>query len=63
MNFVVSSTSFLSHLQAISKVISSKNTMPILDSILFDVKNDKIIATASDLETTLSTEFVPDSVS
>lgn len=37
--------------------------MPILDSILFDVKNDKIIATASDLETTLSTEFVPDSVS
>jgi len=63
MNFVVSSTSLLSHLQAISKVISSKNTMPILDSIVFDVKNDKIIATASDLETTLSTEIVPDSVS
>jgi DNA polymerase-3 subunit beta len=62
MNFVVSSTSLLSHLQAISKVISSKNTMPILDNILFEVKDGKIKATASDIETTLSTEIETETI-
>src|SRR4030043_253735 len=32
MKFVVSSTDLLNHLQAISRVISSKNTLPILDN-------------------------------
>lgn len=63
MNFVVSSTSLLSHLQAISKVISTKNTMPILDNILFEVRDGKIKATASDIETTLSTEIETESIS
>jgi len=63
MNFVVSSTSLLSHLQAIGRVISPKNTMPILDCIVFDVRKDNIKVTASDLETTLTSEIVPDSVS
>ncbi|MGB5989360.1 MAG: DNA polymerase III subunit beta [Marinifilaceae bacterium] len=63
MNFVVSSTSLLSHLQAIGRVISSKNTMPILDCIVFDVKDGKIKITASDLETTLTSEILPDSIS
>ena len=35
MKFVVSSTELLSHLSAISKVINSKNTLPILDNYLF----------------------------
>jgi len=55
MRFVVSSTELLSHLQAISKVISSKNTLPILDNFLFELKDDQLIATASDMETTLIT--------
>ncbi len=62
MNFVVSSTGLLSHLQAISKVISSKNTMPILDNILLEVKDGKIKATASDIETTLSTEIETETI-
>lgn len=62
MNFVVSSSSLLSHLQAISKVISTKNTMPILDNILFEVKDGKIKATASDIETTLSTEIETETI-
>jgi len=55
MKFVVSSTELLSHLQAISRVISSKNTLPILDNFLFELKNDQLVATASDLESTLIT--------
>lgn len=55
MKFVVSSTEILGHIQAISRVISNKNTLPILDNFLFELKDDQLIATASDLETTLIT--------
>src|SRR3989339_939248 len=55
MNFVVSSTELLSHLQADSRVISSKNTLPILDNYLFQLKKKELTVTASDLETTLIT--------
>ncbi|MBE9469522.1 MAG: DNA polymerase III subunit beta [Bacteroidetes bacterium] len=53
MNFVISSSVLLNHLQAISRVISSKNTLPILDNFLFQLSENKLIVTASDLETTL----------
>jgi len=55
MKFVVSSTELLGHLQAISRVISNKNTLPILDNFLFELKDDQLVATASDLESTLIT--------
>ncbi len=55
MKFLVSSTELLSHLQAISKVISSKNTLPILDNFLFELSSKVMTITASDLETTLIT--------
>ena len=55
MKFVASSTELLSHLQAISRVISSKNTLPILDNFLFNLKDKKLTITASDLESTLVT--------
>ncbi|MBM3420312.1 MAG: DNA polymerase III subunit beta [Bacteroidetes bacterium] len=57
MKFVVSSTELLGHLQAISRVISSKNTLPILDNFLFDLKSKELEITASDLETTLITRL------
>lgn len=57
MKFVVSSTELLSHLQAVGKVISSKNTLPILDNFLFDLQDSGLIITASDLETTLITNL------
>ncbi len=57
MKFVVSSTELLGHLQAISRVISSKNTLPILDNFLFDLKGNTLEITASDLETTLITQL------
>lgn len=57
MKFVVSSTELLSHLQAISRVISNKSTLPILDNFLFDLKDKKLVLTASDLEVTMSTSL------
>lgn len=57
MKFVVSSTDLLSHLAAVSKVISSKSTMPILDNFLFQLSETELKITASDLESTLITSI------
>jgi len=55
MKFTVSSTELLNHLQAIFRVINTKNSLPILDNFLFELKGNKLTMTASDLETTLVT--------
>ncbi len=55
MKFVVSSTELLSHLTVVSRVISTKNTLPILDNFLFNLTGNNLEITASDLETTLTT--------
>lgn len=55
MRFDVSSTALLSRLQSISKVIASKNSLPILESFLFNIEGDKLIITAADAETRLVT--------
>ena len=57
MRFVVSSTELLKHLNAISRVISNKNTLPILDNFLMKIEGKTLIITASDLETTLITKI------
>lgn len=57
MKFVISSTDLLNHLQAVSRVISSKNTLPILDNFLFKLKDNELVITASDLESTLTTRM------
>jgi DNA polymerase-3 subunit beta len=62
MKFVVSSTGLLSHLTAISKVISSKSTMPILDNFLFRITETGLTITASDSESTLITTLELDNV-
>lgn len=55
MNFVVSSSELFAHLQSIKQVISSKNSLPILDNFLFQVDGKNLKITASDLESTLIT--------
>jgi len=62
MKFVVSSSELLGRLQSVSRVIASKNTLPILDNFLFNLTGDSLTITASDLETTLRTTMQPDSV-
>ena len=54
MKFNVKSKELYSALSAVSKVINSKNTMTILNNFLFDVQNDYLYVTASDLENTLT---------
>ncbi len=55
MKFVVSSATLLTHLQAISRVIQSKNTLPILDCFLLELNDNKLSLTAADNETRLET--------
>lgn len=57
MRFVVSSTALLSHLQAISRVINSKNTLPILDCFLLELNGTTLTLTAADTETRLVTSL------
>ena len=57
MKFIVSSTSLFSHLQAISRVINSKNSLTILDCFLIEMQDGTLSMTASDNETTLSTSI------
>ena len=57
MKFIVSSTGLFSHLQAISRVINSKNSLPILDCFLLELTDGTLSITASDSETTLVTSI------
>ena len=57
MKFIVSSTGLYSHLQAISRVINSKNSLPILDCFLMELIDGTLSITASDSETTLTTSI------
>lgn len=55
MKFIVSSTALSSHLQAVSRVINSKNALPILDCFLFQLEDGTLSVTVSDSETTMVT--------
>ncbi len=60
MKFIVSSSSLLKQLQAISGVLSSNNTLPILDNFLFRLSDSHIHISASDLETTMTARVKAD---
>ncbi len=53
MKFTVSSSALLSLLAATGKVISNRNTLPILDYFRMDLANNTLKVTTSDLETTM----------
>lgn len=55
MKFNVSSSKLFSQLQAVSRVINSKNALPILDDVLFELVGNELKLTASDGETTVRT--------
>ncbi|MEA1787642.1 DNA polymerase III subunit beta [Arenibacter sp. GZD96] len=54
MKFIVSSTYLLKQLQVLGGIINSSNTLPILDNFLFDLNQNALTVSASDLETTMS---------
>ena len=62
MKFSVSSSALLSLLATTGKVISNKNTLPILDYFLMELKGDQLKVTTSDLETTLVGQITVDNV-
>lgn len=57
MNFIVTSTALLKHLQNVSGALNSSNTLPILDNFLFEIKKEELTISASDLETTMKTKM------
>ncbi len=61
MEFTLSSTALSSRLQTLAKVISGKNSLPILDSFLFNVNNGQLTLTTSDSENMMQTSLALDS--
>lgn len=61
MKFIVSSTYLLKQLQILGGVINNNNTLPILDNFLFELKQDELKVSASDLETTMSAKLTVES--
>jgi len=57
MRFTVSSTALSSKLNALSRVINSKNALPILGDFVFDVSDSSLKLTASDSENTMQTQL------
>ena len=56
MNFVVSSLTLSKSLQGISGVLSTSNTLPILDNFLFEIEDGVLFVSASDAETMIRTK-------
>ncbi|MCX2679333.1 DNA polymerase III subunit beta [Galbibacter sp. EGI 63066] len=61
MKFIVSSSYLLKQLQVLGGVINNSNTLPILDNFLFELNQNKLTVSASDLETTMSAVLEVDS--
>jgi DNA polymerase-3 subunit beta len=55
MKFLVSASSLLRQLQSISGALQASTPLPILENFLFELSPGKLRASASDLETTMST--------
>ena len=61
MKFTVSSSGLLKQLSAINGVVSTNPIVPILENFLFQLDNNQLTVTASDLQTVMITELVVDS--
>ncbi len=60
MRFTLSSTALSSSLSSLARVINSKNTLAILDSILFQVHGGQLVLTSSDSDNTMKTTLTLD---
>ena len=57
MKFIVPSQLLCKNLQVISGVITTNTAVPIAENILFEVNSKKLQLTATDIETTITTEL------
>ncbi len=60
MKFIVNSTTLLKQLSSIDGVTVSKPIIPILNNFLFDIKDGNLSISATDLETTMTTNIKVD---
>ena len=63
MKFIVSSSSLYKELQILSGIINSSNTLPILDNFLFEINNNILVLSSSDLESTMTSQIEIESTS
>lgn len=57
MNFIVSSTELQRHIATITGIVPAKSVLPIVQYILFEVKDGKLRLTATDLENSIQTQL------
>ncbi len=57
MKFIISSTALLKQISALSGVIVSNPVVPILENFLFEIKDNTLTITASDLQTSMVAEM------
>lgn len=55
MKFIVSTSTLLKQLQAVSGALSSSTVLPILENFLFEIKEGQLTVSATDLQTSMST--------
>ena len=55
MKFISSKSSLLHGVNIVSKAVSTKTTLPILECILIEAKDNQIILTANDMELGIQT--------
>jgi DNA polymerase-3 subunit beta len=61
MRFIVSTSTLLKHLQAVSGALSSSAVLPILENFLFEIKDGNLVISATDLQTSMTTALAVDS--
>jgi len=62
MKFTILQNDLLETLQIISAVVPTRSTTPILENILFDLEDDHLKMTGTDLEVSISTEVTPQQI-
>ena len=63
MKFIVSSSLLYKEIQVLGGIINSSNTLQILDNFLFEINNNKLVLSSSDLESTMTSQIEIESTS
>lgn len=61
MRFIVSTSTLLKHLQAVSGALSNSAVLPILENFLFEIKDAILTISATDLQTSMTTSVAVES--
>ena len=61
MRFIVSTSTLLKHLQAVSGALSNSAVLPILENFLFEIKDATLTISATDLQTSMTTSLAVES--